>query len=806
MRNGARISVVLLSLLTVSTAGGAGSFDGKPPEGKETAADSHWAFEPVSDPAPPETDSAWVRSRIDRFVLARLETEGLAPANAADGTTWIRRVTIDLTGLPPTPQEVDSFLDDDSLDAREKVVDRLLASPRHGERWARHWLDVARYADTKGYVFTAERRFPYAFTYRDYVVRSLNEDLPYDRFVVEQIAADRLDLHDDPRPLAAMGFLTLGRRFLNNQHDIIDDRIDVVTRGLLALTVQCARCHDHKYDPIPLEDYYSLYGVFASSVEPSELPKIGAPEDADAYERFQDEIAKRQKSVDEYREKAHREIVGEIRETTPKYLVALATAAQEPPKDFGVPTGKGKIRPQVLARWRRYLSRRAKPEDAVFGPWQAFLADRDNVEQRARKLIGTWNDAAGGVVTNRLVREAITKTPPKSTLDVARVYSRLFSSVAKATARDDAERELREVLFADDSPVEVPIDEVSKLFNRAMRDRLRELTRKVDKVHVEHAGAPARAMALADASKPYDPRVFLRGKPSSPGDSVPRRFLGLLAGKNRKPFTDGSGRLELARAIIDERNPLTARVVVNRLWMHHIGEGLVRTPSDFGRRSDPPTHPLLLDWLASRLIQEGWSLKAMHRRIVLSSTYAQSSVVDARKKESDPENRLLWRANPRRIEFEVLRDTLLQAAGTLDARIGGKAVPLYGGADSRRRTLYGFIDRQNLPPTLRTFDFASPDTSTPRRHRTTVPQQALWLMNSAFAREQAKRLVGSGGIREVTEPRERIIRVYRRLLARKPDADELAGGEAFVAANPSERTWAAYVQTLFFANELVFVD
>jgi hypothetical protein len=650
MRTKTRISVVLFSLSVLPTLSAGGLFETKSKEGEKNVSEAHWAFEQVVDPEPPNVDSAWVSGAIDRFVFARLQLAGLEPSAAVDRTTWLRRVTIDLIGLPPTPDEVDSFLGDDSTDAREKVVDRLLASPRRGERWGRHWLDIARYADTKGYVFTAERRFPYSYTYRDYVVRSLNEDLPYDRFVVEQIAADRLDLGDDPRPLAAMGFLTLGRRFLNNAHDIIDDRIDVVTRGLLALTVQCARCHDHKYDPIPTADYYSLYGVFASSVEPKELPKIGAPEDVDAYEQFRKELKKRQKAVDDFRA------------TLPKKV------------------------------------------------------------------------------------------------------------------------------------------------DRAMRDQLRELEKRVDELHVEHAGAPARAMALADASTPHDPRIFLRGKSSSPGDSVPRRFLGVLAGKNRKPFTDGSGRLELARAIVDERNPLTARVVVNRVWMHHVGKGFVRTPSDFGRRSDPPTHPLLLDWLASRLVEDGWSLKALQRRIVLSSSYAQSSVVDAGRKKADPENRLLWRANPRRVEFEVLRDTLLHASGRLDTRIGGKAVPIFGNSDSRRRTIYGFIDRQNLPPTLRTFDFASPDASTPKRHQTTVPQQALWLMNGVFAREQATQLAARDEIREAKDARERIIRIYRWLFARMPDADEIAAGEAFVAASPTDKTWTSYVHTLFFANELAFVD
>src|SRR5579885_560826 len=286
------------------------------------ARDRHWAFRPVRKPVLPAVrHEGWVRTPVDRFILARLEEKGHRPAPPADRRTLLRRITFDLIGLPPTPEEVDAFLNDPSPDAYEKVVDRLLASPHYGERWGRHWLDVARYADTKGYVFTDERRFPFSYTYRDWVIRSLNEDLPYDQFVLQQLAADQLlplTLSsppaaggegrvggDDKRSLAAMGFLTLGRRFLNNPHDIIDDRIDVVCRGLMGLTVACARCHDHKYDPISQKDYYALYGVFASSVEPKELPVLMEPTPSPAYRAYEKELAVLQKAVDDYRE-AHK--------------------------------------------------------------------------------------------------------------------------------------------------------------------------------------------------------------------------------------------------------------------------------------------------------------------------------------------------------------------------------------------------------------------------------------------------------------------------------------------------------------------
>ncbi len=404
---------------------------------------NHWAFQPIRDPVPPPVaDRAWPRSTVDPFVLAKLEAAGMTPSAPADRRTLIRRASFDVVGLPPTAEEVEAFERDPAPDAFAHLVERLLASPHYGERWGRHWLDVARYADTKGYVFTADRSYPNAWRYRDWVVDALNRDLPYDEFLVQQIAADRLPAGQGS--LAAMGFLTVGRRFLNNPHDIIDDRLDVLARGTMALTLTCARCHDHKYDPIPTADYYSLYGVLANSIEPDQ---------------------------------------------------------------------------------------------------------------------------------------------------------------------------------------------------------------------------PADLMTLADRPEQVEPHIFIRGNSGNPGDTVPRRFLAVLAGDERKPFGPGSGRLELARAIASSDNPLTARAIVNRVWLYYFGAGLVRTPSDFGLRSDPPTHPELLDHLAARLIADDWSLKEIHRLILNSATYQQASLERPECRQVDAENRLLWRMNRKRLDFEALRDALVAAAG-----------------------------------------------------------------------------------------------------------------------------------------------
>ncbi len=616
----------------------------------------HWAFQPVMNPTLPLVrDASWPATSVDTFVLAKLEANGMAPAPPADPRTLLRRVTFDLIGLPPTPEEVEAFLRTYAAKpqaAYEELVDRLLASPRYGERWGRHWLDVARYADTKGYVFQAERRYPFAYTYRDYVIRAFNEDLPYDRFLLEQLAADQLELGDDKRPLAAMGFLTLGRRFLNNVHDIIDDRIDTVTRGLLGLTVSCARCHDHKFDPIPTKDYYALYGVFASSVEPNELPTIAMPEQTPAYQAFQVELAKLQQAVDEYRK------------------------------------------------------------------------------------------------TN--------------------------------------ETELNSG-------------------NRKHRDELRALQKEVDGLKVTHPGSPPQAMVLVDTPQPVQPVVFRRGNPNNRGEAVPRQFLEVLANGSRAPFTQGSGRLELARAIAGRDNPLTARVLVNHVWLHHFGAGLVRTPSDFGTRGEPPTHPELLDWLAWNFMESGWSVKHVHRLILLSRTYLQASDPDPALAKADPDNRLLGRTNRRRLEFESLRDAILAVSGRLETTGGGPPVEITTAPFTARRTVYGFIDRQNLPGVFRTFDFASPDTSTPQRHMTTVPQQALFLMNSPFLLEQAAALVRRPDMAGL-DTAGRIERLHRLLYGRAAEPEEVRLGERFVQSVPPETAWEQYAQVLLLANEFAFVD
>ena len=757
-------------------------------------AKDHWAFKKPQDPPVPAVKNAsWVKSPIDAFVLAKLEEKGLSPAQLADKRTLIRRATFDLHGLPPTPEEVDAFVADGSPDAFAKVIDRLLASPRYGERWGRHWLDLARYADTKGYVFEEERRYPFSYTYRDWVIAALNEDLPYDQFLIRQIAADRLPLGDDKRPLAAMGFLTVGRRFLNNPADIIDDQIDVIARGTMALTVGCARCHDHKFDPIPIKDYYSLYGVFSSSREMQNPPSISTPQQDEAFKNFEAERAKLQGEVDAYLNDRFAALVPPLRtaKSIAEYLTAVYEARTSPPGDFRSFIRDRELSRFMFERYRAFLDATAQTHHPVMAAYHQYaaIAPAEFAAKSPQVTEAVAKNADPQKPLNPLIVAAfVGKPPPASMREVADRYGELLAAADKPEPHADANQEaLRAVLRAENTPTVFPVEEAGNLLMRDERNRLRDLRKKLDELQANHAGAPPRPMALEDAPNPANVRVFLRGNPGNPGDEVPRQFLGVLAGNDRKPFTSGSGRLELAQAVASADNPLTARVMVNRVWLHHFGAGLVTTPSDFGLRSDPPSHPELLDWLAVRFVESGWSLKKLHRLVMLSATYQQDSTpADAAVATADPENRLLSHFNRRRLDFEAMRDALLYVTGRMDFTVGGKGVDITAEPFTARRTAYAFIERQNLPGIFRTFDFASPDAHSPGRFNTTVPQQALFMLNSPFAIQQAKHLTARQEVGAETDPAKRVERLYRLLFGRQPTPEEVAMGVEFVGAENTQ--------------------
>jgi Protein of unknown function (DUF1553)/Protein of unknown function (DUF1549)/Planctomycete cytochrome C len=819
---------------------------------------AHWAFQPVRRPATPAVkDREWVRTPVDALILARLDAAGLVPSSRADKRTLIRRATIDLWGLPPTAEEVDAFESDQGGDAFDRLIDRLMASPRYGERWGRHWLDVARYADTKGYVFTQDRRYPYAYAYRDFVIAALNADMAYNLFIIAQIAADQLPKDTDARALAALGFLTVGRRFLLDQNEIIDDRIDVVTRGLLGLTVTCARCHDHKFDPIPTEDYYSLYGVFASSVEPAELPLLGRPGDPTKSADYEHKLTEATRARDQFLAARRDEFVADLQCRLSEYLRAASELGFDPANPNLDERGlAGKLNTRrlrsLITIWNRYLEAASKRHDPVVGPWTAFAGvPRDQFAARSaeiqRKLTGSQDDKAPAI--HPLVAQEVLGSRPASMNELIERYTALFtqlearwnanlakSSAAPGLPEPDWES-LRQALYGDSGSLQVSTSAMSEFLDQEQAGQLDQLNGVLVNLESTHPGAPARAMVIYDRPQPVEPHVFIRGNPGRPGKAVPRRFLRVLADADRRAFQKGSGRLEMAQAIADPKNPLTARVLVNRMWQWHFGKGLVSTPSDFGLRSDPPSHPELLDYLADEFMASGWSLKALHRRIMLSNTYQQSSDPRADGIDRDPENRLLWRFNRQRLDFESMRDSVLAVSGALEPTIGGPAAVISEPPFSSRRTIYGFIDRQNLDGLYRTFDFAVPDATSPRRFVTTVPQQALFLMNSPFLHEQTRRLTASIGLDQAlptTSPStgstgdfaEGVRRVYRRVLGRSPEPDELFLGIEFVRRQTVPNlaragvwgrsrsakgdrplsSWEQLSQVLLLTNEFMFVD
>jgi hypothetical protein len=798
------------------------------------SARTHWAYQPLCEPAISSVhDRSCLQSPVDSFVLASLEAARLTPSPRADRRTLIRRVYYDLIGLPPTASETEAFERDSSSDAFERVIDRLLASPHYGERWGRHWLDVARYADTKDGVlmFGDDRVRPYAYTYRDYVIHAFNEDLGFDRFVHEQLAADMVTSKDQSWRLAAMGFLTLGRMFDNNYHDQIDDRIDTVTRGFLGLTVSCARCHDHKYDAIPTADYYSLYGVFASSEAPLELPLIERPGEPQRGGEFEKQVASKRRELREFVDSQYKLLSEAARRRTPDYLVRAATTAPDPLETaiFFLSLAPEDLRPQVVARWRRYLEQRVERSDPVFGAWHELMALPDSdYPVKTKAIVARWQACQRGTQRgqlNPLVAELLAHSSFRGRADVARAYGELICKIDEeargkraaswSSTEHDARRQIEAILGDHDSPAYFPKSQIFSYLSRAEKDGLLGKLTELDRMVVKAADAPPRAMVLQDAEELCTPRIFIRGDPSQPGQAVPRQFLRVIAGSNRRPFPHGSGRLDLAQAITAPENPLASRVIVNRLWMYHFGEPMVSTPSDFGARSTPPSHPLLLDYLAARLQRENWSLKAVHRLILLSSTYQQASFDRPACRQVDPENRLLWRFHRRRLDLEALRDTLLLVSGRLDRKMGGRPVDVAGDPKNRRRTVYGMVDRQSLPAVFRAFDFASPDQSAERRPRTTVPQQALFSMNAPFVIEQAKTLAARGYVAGAISAEERIAALYRAVLARSPIAAEVHAAARFLdlpcpaAGTPGSSALSRFeelAQVLLMTNEFIFVD
>jgi hypothetical protein len=708
--------LTVLAVLTVGSAARAAEPPAIPHEKQD-----HWAWKrPVRPPVPAVHGRDWVRNPVDAFVLARLEGAGLEPASAASREQLLRRVTLDLLGLPPTPAESDAFVNDRSPDAWENVVDRLLASPQYGERWGRHWLDLARFAESNGYEHDEVR--PDAWRYRDYVIAAFNGDKRYDRFVREQLAGDEL-YPADPAALVATGFNVLGPDMTDTsdparrRQDSLNDMTDTAGLAFLGLTVGCARCHDHKFEPIPQTDYYRLQAFFTPVVFRRDLPIAGA--------------AKR--AAHEAARKRYTALVGPIREKL--------TALEEP------------------YRAKLFAERLAKLSDEAQGahrtPESSRTAAQKALVEKTARLLGVSPQAVIKAMTPR---------------DRAR-HDRLLAELKQ---------------FDGCKPTPLPV-----------------------------------AMGVSDGpGPPPRTRLLRRGELSNPGEEVQPGFpIILTTGGRHAParLADPGRRAVLAAWIAGRDNPLTARVLVNRVWQHHFGKGIVATPSDFGLRGERPTHPELLDWLAVEFMDDGWSIKRLHRLMLTSATYRQSCTPAPETLAKDPENRLFSRMNRVRLEGEVIRDSLLAISGRLNAKMGGPAVfppvareALQGNhawavspdpRDHVRRSVYVFARRNLRFPFLEAFDLPDSNLSCPRRERSITAPQALALLNDADVMAAARALAARVGAGATTTD-DRIALAYRLALGRPPNELEMRLARDFLADAPLSELCRA----LFNLNEFVYVD
>ena len=846
---------------------------------------AHWAFRSMARPEPPAVGGGgWARGAIDRFILARLEAEGLSPVAPAGRRQLLRRVTFDLTGLPPTPAEIDAFLADEGPDAYERVVERLLASPRYGERWGRHWLDVARYADSNG--LDENIAHPNAFRYRDWVIEAFNTDKPYDRFVQEQIAGDLMPAAGDRgrfARLTATGFLTLGAKVLAEQDvdkmliDIVDEQVNIVGRAFLAEPVGCARCHDHKFDPIPTADYYALAGIMRSTKTMGggrsrwvERPLADEATVA-RYEAAQALVEEAQEAVDDFVDQQNENLRRPRRRALAAYLLAAEEAypawgAGEAARRRGggaiaAIAARDGLEAAVIERWvRAFFRYREGPPvqgDApnpgvVFRIWNAYAAAPaaryGEVTDELRAQI-----ASEKVLIAPLTRSLVRGPAPGSLDEVAWRYASLFAVIEIAwdqhlqrlgledpdelTPRDfrlpREQEELRRLVYGGRLCI-LCLDQAAEeaLYPADAAAELARLGAVVEERGAASPPEPPYAMSVEEGEI-VDLPVHIRGSHLNLADRPqPRGFLRVTDHIVPPPPipADASGRLELARWITHPEHPLTARVMANRIWHWHFGRGLVDTPSNFGATGSAPTHPELLDWLARRFVDGGWSVKALHREILLSSTYRLGAGYDEANAAVDPGNRLLWRMNRRRLEVEPIRDALLQLAGTLDLTMGGRVeeysprgyVFSEGGTFGRfdfyaapRRSVYMPVVRNAIYDIFAGFDFGNASDSVGARPATVVPSQALLMMNSAFVEERAGEFAERLLAMPAAGGAARVDRAFVEAYGRPASDVEIEESLAFLAdmrgtAPPGggeERfAWTRLCHVILGASEFIYVD
>ena len=764
-----------------------------------------WSFQRVSKPALPKVaDAAWARTATDRFILAKLEDSGLEPAPPADKRSLIRRATLDLTGLPPAPEHVEAFVADDAPDAFEKVVDRLLASPRYGERWGRYWLDLARYSDGK--IGTrVDQPYPNAFRYRDWVIQAFNDDLPYDEFVRAQLAADLLEPAERRRHLPALGFLAFTPRG--------DDRVDVTTRTFLGLTVGCAQCHDHKYDPIPTKDFYSLQGVFTSSVY-HEYP-LAPDDEVKAYQDAQKAITAKKAAIKKFIDEQSKQIREIFFHQRAEYFVAAWKVISKTERDVAAPgvaaaAVRAGLEPEVLERCIQYII--GGKEHQYLDEWDAMIARGGSLEE-AQTLAAKVQQIVVDIDREKKEIEDRNYVKLGGAKGVADEKTRQYTNLEFLDLkkwyfwRDLASEPHTRSGFKFDGGVfyygSKEGMEIDRFLSGAWRQHLGRLRGELKELEAASPEPFPFIHGYKDADKIADLQVHIRGEKDNLGELAPRRFLHILSDGQPERFEQGSGRLELANRMVAPGNPLTARVMVNRVWRNHFGRGFVETPGNFGRLGERPTHPKLLDYLAAEFVAGGWSVKALHREIMLSSVYRLSVAHIAANFDKDPANKLLWRFHlQQRLDAESMRDSILAVAGSLDESVGGPPKPFTD--DNVRRGVYGTVSRTQTDRTMTLFDFPDPNATSQRRAVTVGPMLRLYFMNSSFIIGQSKALARRLATDAGDDDRARIRRAYALLYARPPTESEIKMGLEFVRTNADP--WPKYAQALLASSEFSSVN
>ncbi len=793
---------------TVPTATAAGPTGMSIEDGRQ-----FWSFLPVVDPDVPTTAAGdWGQTTIDAFLLRQLAANNLQPAEAADKRTLIRRVTYDLTGLPPTIDEINAFLADESDAAFANVVERLLSSPQYGVRWGRHWLDVARYADSNG--LDENLAFGNAWRYRDYVVDSFNNDKPFDRFLVEQVAGDLLpDATLQHR--TATGFLVLGAKVLAEPDkeklvmDTIDEQLDTIGKAFMGLTIGCVRCHDHKFDPLKQTDYYALAAILKSTRTFAES-KTGAihhwnehsfatESELESLKLVDAEIKKLQAAASSFKNAAIAKIKADAKAKATEYLMAatrfdsstLYSVVEEIAAEFG-------LNPRILHHCRTHL--KFAQDDPFFAPWPTLAANGETaVADHFRPLFNAASGVAG---------------------DVSTPVSDQLRQLAVSAVNDGSG------FLAVPPKVEYALDAKSL----AEYDRLAEEARIFESQAVDEPSV----LSVGELETLDSLPLHIRGSHLNPGDPVSREFPEVMRVSAVRPEfpQQQSGRLQLAEWMASDQHPLTSRVFVNRVWGWHFGGGLVGTPENFGRLGDRPTHPELLDWLAIRFMESGWSVKDLHRMILLSDSYQMSSTAhdDAAAETLDPENKLLWKFRIRRLEAEEIRDAILAVSGRLDTTLGGKTVPLrnrqfvfnhtsqdHTKYDSVRRSLYLPIIRNNLYTLFEQFDFPDPTMPTGLRSSTVVAPQSLLMMNSDLVMDSANTLAAQLLANRADSDVDRIAVVYQETLGRFPTDEESARAVEFLnelsgdsggsvsEEEAQQQAWMLLCQSLFSSNEFIYL-